>query len=159
MIQARYIAVVVLLLFAWRGSELKIPWPPEQHTIDSPIPPAELRAWADGLKPIVKGMLPKDRIYLENLYDSMAFVIIRDGQRDDPILSDTAKFSNFHTGTLRLAIDKASVGKYAGLGEAIDAVFFAAAGAEIKPIDKDTRTKLVAACGVLSWAFGISRDE
>lgn len=155
----RYIAVAVLLLFAWKGAELKVPWPPTGTVINGEGPPKELLVWAKDLRPVVATMLPKDRAYLENLYDSMAFVLLRDGTYDQPVLTDTAKFVNFHSGTLRLAIDRANVGKYPGLGEAIDGVFFSAVGAEVKPVDADLRTKLVAACGVLSWTFGIHRDE
>jgi hypothetical protein len=155
----RYIVAAVLLIFAWKGAELEVPWPPQNHVIDGEGPPKELLVWADELRPIVKTMLPKDRIYLENLYDSMAFVVMRDETNAFPVLTDTGKFVNFHAGTLGLAIDRANVGKYPGLGEAIDAVFFKAAGPELKPLDKDVRTKLVAACGVLSWTFGIHRDE
>lgn len=155
----RYIVAAALLLFAWKGSTLEIPWPPASTTIDTPAPPKELRPWGDPVVPIAKKMLPKDRLYLENLYDAMVYVLLRDGQRPDPIISDTAKFARFHTSTLRLAIDKASVGKYPGLAEAIDEVFFAAAGPEVKPIDDAVRSKLIAACGVLSWTLGVHRDE
>lgn len=156
---ARYIAVIVLLLFAWKGAELKIPWPPQGQAIDGEAPPKELLVWAKDLLPVVATMLPADRLYLEHLYDSMAFVLLRDGTYEQPVLSDTAKFVNFHAGTLRLAIDRASIGKHPGLAEAIDSVFFAAAGVEVKPIDKDLRAKLISACAVLSWTFGIHRDE
>ena len=155
----RYIVAAALLLFAWKGSTLEIPWPPEKTTIDTPAPPRELLAWAEQLRPIAATMLPKDRIYLENLYDAMVYVLMRDGKRPDPIISDTAKFVTFHTSTLRLAIDKESVGKYPGLADAIDEVFFLAAGPDVKPIDTDTRAKLIAACGVLSWTLGVHRDE
>lgn len=156
----RYIVAVLILFFAWKGSELTIPWPPAPlKQIDTPKPDAESLAWAATLKPILPRMLPKDRQYLANLYDSMAFVLLRDGDRESPIVGTTEQFANFHAGTLRLAIDKASVGKYDGLSSAIDQTFVNAAGPDIKAIDKDTRARIVAACGVLSWSFGINRDE
>lgn len=160
MIPARYIVAVVLLVFAWKGAEVKLQWPPApQKEVVNPAPGPELLAWAEPLRPILPKMLPADRQYLSALYDAMVYVLMRDGERDNPIVTDTEKFSAFHAGTLRLAIDKASVGKYPGLAEAIDQTFLAAAGAEVRPMDKDTRARLTAACGVLSWTFGMGRNE
>lgn len=156
----RYIVAVVLLVFAWKGSTLDIPWPPAPFTkINGPEPDARLMKWAEPLKSIVPKMLPTDRQYLANFYDAMAFVLLKDGDRDPPIVSTTDQFVVFHANSLRLAIERAKVGKYPGLGEAIDEVFLNAAGAQAKAIDSDTRSILVAACGVLSWSFAIHRDE
>jgi hypothetical protein len=159
---ARFSVAVVILLFAWKGSTLDIPWPPKSATpVNTPVPAPEerLRAWAEPLRPILPAIMPHDRAYLSSLYDAMSFVLLRDGQRDEPIVSTTDKLASFHANSLRLAIDKDKVGKYDGLDGAIDAVFMAAAGPEVKPLDKDTRTKVVAACQVLSWAFAIKKDE
>lgn len=159
-IPARFIVAAILLVFAWKGSELTTLWPPApMKSIDTPKPAPELLKIAEPLRPILPRMLPKDRTYLANLYDAMAYVMLRDGDREKPIVSTTDGFANFHAGTLRLAIDKSSVGKYPGLAEAIDQVFLTAVGPDVKAIDKDTRTRLIAACGVLSWSFGIGRNE
>lgn len=156
----RLAVAAVILVFAWKGSVLDVVWPPPPATvIDGPAPDARLLKWAEPLKPIVPTMLPADRLYLASLYDAMSFVMLRDGQRDPPIVSTTEKFANFHAGSLRLAIDKANVGKYPGLDAAIDEVFVQAGGPEVKAIDQDTRDALIAACQVLSWTFGIHRDE
>jgi hypothetical protein len=159
-IDARYVAVAVLLMFAWKGSSIDLSWPPATVVnIDTPVPEAPLKAWAEPLRKIVPRMTPKDRLYLASLYDAMAFVLLRDGQRDEPIIGTTGQFAAFHAGTLRLAIDRENVGKYPGLAEAIDEVFVAAAGPEDVRLAGDRRTRVTAACGVLSWAFGMNRDE
>lgn len=159
-IDARWIVAAVLLFFAWKGSDLSIPWPPAPATtIQTPQPPAELLVWAEPLRPILPKMLPSDRKYLANFYDAMAFVILRDKDRNPAIIGSTEQFANFHGGSLRLAIDKANVGKYPGLAEAIDQTFLAALGPEMKPIDDALRARLVTACGVLSWTFGIRGNE
>ena len=156
----RYIVAVVLLVFAWKGSTLDIPWPPEPfQTINGPEPDAKLMKWAEPLKSIVPKMLPADRQYLANFYDAMAFVLLKDGDRDPPIVSTTDQFVVFHANSLRLALERAKVGKYPGLGEAIDEVFLNAAGAQAKAFVADTRSILVAACGVVSWAVAIARVE
>lgn len=159
-LDARWIVAAVLLFFAWKGSDLSIPWPPAPATdVQAPQPPADLLVWAEPLRPILPKMLPSDRKYLANFYDAMAFVILRDADRDPAIIGSTEQFANFHGGSLRLAIDKANVGKYPGLAEAIDQTFLAALGPEMKPIDKQSRSRLVTACAVLSWTFGIRGNE
>lgn len=155
-IPARYIVAGVILLFAWKGGELDIPWPPSPiKTIETAKPDAALLAWADDLRPILPKMLPGDREYLAAFYDAMSFILLQDGNRTTPIVSDTEKFAVFHAGSLQLAIEKKNIGKYPGLDAAIDIVFFDAAGADVSAIDADKRAKLIAACSVLSYVFRI----
>ena len=155
----RLAVAVVILVFAWRGGVIDIPWPPATVEKPAPTPDPTLLAWAEPLRPVLPKMLAGDRHYMANFYDAMSFVLLRDGQRDTPIVSTTDKLASFHANTLRLAIDKDKVGKYDGLDRAIDSVFMAAAGPEVKTLDQDTRTKVIAACQVLSWAFAIKNDE
>ena len=54
----------------------------------------------------VNNILPKDRIYLSRFYDAMGWIIMRDSERDTPIISNTEKLSEFHAGSLQLAIDR-----------------------------------------------------
>ena len=111
--------------------------------------------WAEPLREILPKMTPKDRKYVSNFYSAVAFILLRDSDRDTPIISDTTKFEAFQAGSLRLAIARGDVGKYEGLGEAIDLVYIAANGADPKPVDDAVRSKLVAASGVLSWVMKI----
>lgn len=149
----------VLVFFAWKGADLSIPWPPNKaEDIVAPKPAPDLLALASPLKPILPKMMPSDRKYLANFYEAMAFVLLQDGERDQPIIGTTEQFVALHAGSLRLAIEKAKVGKYAGLGEAIDQTFLSAMGADQKKVDKDARGRLIAACGVLSWVFNIGHE-
>lgn len=104
-------------------------------------------------------MLPRDREYLAAFYDAIAFVLIKDGERKSPIISDTAQFQNFHAGSLRLSTDNSSVGEYDGLTSAIDETFVNACGAEILPVTCSVRSRLVAASGALAFALGIHGEE
>lgn len=151
----------VLLVFAWRGGELGMKWPPmPQPAAVAKVekPTQDQLAWAADLKAILPKMLPADRAYLSAFYDATKFVITQDGERSTPIIGDTDKFTVFHAGSLQLAIQKKNVGKYPGLDKAIDAVFLNAAGADVKAIDRDTREKLLAACNVLAYAFRVNSD-
>jgi hypothetical protein len=146
----------VLLVFAWRGSELNVQWPPVPVSdIKVPKPEPELMQLAADVGKILPKMTPADRRYLAHFYDAMAFVLLRDGEREKPIIADTERFAAFHGGSLRLAIDKSDVGKYDGLGEAIDMAFIKANGADVLKVDEKVRRNLVVACGVLSWTFSI----
>jgi hypothetical protein len=152
----RLIVAGVLLAFAWKGNEVTIPWPqPDVAPVNAPQTSPELRAMAAPVREFLSKMTPKDRLYLSNFYDAVRYVLLRDGERDEPIIADTKKFEAFHAGSLRLAVNKSDVGKYGELGDAIDKVFLDAVGADERPVDDDLRKKLVAACGALSWAFDI----
>lgn len=155
----RYVVAAVLLVFAWRGSNLTLPWPPSDGTaVVVPKPDQTILAWAEPLRPVLPKMLAKDREYLANFYDAMSFVLIRDGGRDEPIIGTTTQFVTFHTGSLQLAIDRANVGKYPGLGEAIDLTFVNAIGADVRALSPEDRTKLTAACSVLAYALKVGGD-
>ena len=159
-IEARWIVAVVILFFSWQGASLEFPWPPAAPAkVTTGRPDDETMALASPVRPILPKMIVSDRLYLANLYDAMAFVLTNDGERSSPIIADTSKFSEFHAGTLGLGIKRANVGKYPGLGEAIDQVFMAAVGAEVQSITPEVRRKLVAACGALSWTLNVGRDE
>lgn len=146
----------ILLAFAWKGHELSIEWPqPPAAAINTPEPSPAVMALAEPVREYLPKMLPKDRIYLAHFYDAMAFILLRDADRGEPIISDTDKFVAFHGSSLRLSVDKSDVGKYGDLGAAIDKVFVTAAGADHQKVDAAVREKLVAACGALSWTFNI----
>lgn len=151
-IDARWLVAIVIVWFSWKGADLSMHWTPG----DRPEKPAaEALALGEPLRPILPKMIVKDRQYLSSLYEAMAFILTTDGQREKPIIADTAKFVQFHAATLNLAIKKENVGKYDGLGEAIDAVFLKAVGADQKALDAAARKKLIDACGVLAWAFAV----
>jgi hypothetical protein len=154
---ARWIAVVVLLFFSWKGVDLDLPW--QSHEVASPRPSEEAIGWVAGVKPIAAKMMPSDRVYLSSLYEAMAFILLRDFERDQPVIKTTDDFIAFHSGTLRLAIDKENVGKYPGLAEAIDEAFLRALGADQKAIEGEVRPRLVAACGALAWTLRVGKDE
>ena len=156
----RIVVAVVLLVFAWKGSSLKIEWPPAGGgtAVTIPRPDGVILEWAEPLKPILPTMLVKDREYLANFYDALSFVLIRDAGRGTPIVKTTGDFVVFHAGSLQLAIDKGAVGKYPGLGEAIDQTFVNALGADQRALSADDRTKLTAACTVLAYALKVGND-
>lgn len=155
--KTRLLVAAVILFFAWRGSVSSIHWPPLEAVagVRCPQPSAENRRWAAPLTTSLSKITPPDRNYLANFYDAMAFVVERDGKQAKPVITDTGKFEAFHGGSLRLAVDREDVGKYPGLGEAIDATIANALGSDAKSLDEATRQRVVDACAVLAWTFTI----
>lgn len=153
---ARWIVAGMLLFFAWRGATLRIEWPLPGVTAKAlPRPSSVEMKWSESARKIAPKMTPADRIYCANFYEALRFVLDRDGKRDKPIIADTTKFEAFHAGSLAAAIDREDVGKYTGLGAAIDEAFIAAAGANVQNVTPEVREKLMAACGSLAWTFSI----
>lgn len=159
-VQWRYVVAALLLVFAWKGSSLTIPWPPAPATtVVIPKPDNVLLEWVEPLKPILPKMLVKDREYLASFYDAMSFVLIRDAAREKPVVKTTGDFVAFHAGSLQLAIDRANVGKYPGLGEAIDLSIVNALGGDVRALSDEDRVKLTAVCSTLAYAFKVGTNE
>lgn len=143
----------VLLFFAWKGNTIDIPWPPSDGGREVVKPEPETLRWVEDV-PVDK-MLPKDRLYLADLYDAMAWVVMRDKLRDQPVMQTNEDFVRFHAGSLQLSIDRGDVGKYPGLGKAVDQVFKDCLGTEVVQLDDDEFDILIAACNALAWRFSI----
>lgn len=157
---ARIILVAALLFFAWKGSVLDFEWPiPSASSRSIPKPPLEIMKFADPVRGVLPRMTHTDRLFLSNFYDAMGFILARDSQRSAPLITDTEKFAAFHGGSLQLAVDRKDVGKYDGLGAAIDQVFVNAIGPEVKQLTPELRDRLVGACALLAWTFGIPSNE
>jgi hypothetical protein len=158
-IEARYIVAAILLVFAWKGNTLDLSWPPVGEFVAVVEPSADQMKWATDLRVIAPRILPGERVYLSGLYEAMRSIVERDGKRDAPIINTTEAFARFQSGTLELAIDLDKVGKYPGLDVAIDKVFFEAIGTdEPRSLTAVERQKIMDACAVLSYTFGIGRD-
>lgn len=153
----RHAVAVILLVFAWKGSTISLEWPQPLASVTTPRPDASLIIWAQPLRGVLPKMLPADREYLARFYDAMAFVLLRDGDREEPILKTTDDFVVFHGGSLGMAIDREKVGKYDGLDAAIDETFVNACGADAAAITPELRKRLVSACGVLAWTLRVNR--
>lgn len=158
--QWRYVVAALLLVFAWRGSALSIPWPPAPAVnVVIPKPEGVLLEWAAPLRPILPRMLVKDREYLASFYDAMSFVLLRDASRERPVIKTTGDFVVFHGGSLQLAVDRANVGKYPGLGEAIDLSIVNALGGDARTLNDTDRVKLTAVCSTLAYVFKVGTNE
>ena len=152
--RARVVIGMILLVFAWRGASISVLWPAAGTAATQPKPPSAVEAkWTSDVQRLLPRITAGDRAYLSRFYSALEFVIQRDGKSKSPVLTNTDKFATFHGGSLRLAVDRQDVGKYPGLGEAIDQAFVAANGPDVVDIDSAARENLAAACNALAWAF------
>lgn len=148
----RLIVGATLIYFAWNGESLDLPWPP----VEGPkvVKPDEVsKEWVSGVR--VNNILPKDRIYLSRFYDAMGWIVMRDSERDEPIITTTEKLAEFHAGSLNLAIDRDDVGKYDGLGKSVDDAFKKVLGDDVSPLEGDSTEAVILLCNALSWRFAI----
>lgn len=159
-VQWRYVVAAILLVFAWKGSNIALEWPPAPTpSVVIPRPENVLLEWVEPLRPILPKILVKDREYFASFYDALSFVLIRDASREKPIVCTTGDFVAFHAGSLQLAIDKANVGRYPGLGEAIDLSIINALGADARALSDEDRVKLTAVCSTLAYVFKVGGNE
>lgn len=157
----RAVAVALLLAFAWRGEIRLLEWPPARKpvvaVVDQPDP--ESLGWVAGIA--VDGMTPKDRLYCADFYTALGLILTTDSGAKKPVIIDTTpKFTEFHAGSLQLAIDRGEVGRYPGLGASIDRAFFAAAGDDDeKAMPADVKARFIRCCKALAWRFMIHADS
>lgn len=158
-IEMRHIVAAVLLVFAWKGHSIEVPWPEVGKVVSAVEPSPDQKAWAADVRAITPKMLPADREYLANLYDAMREIIGRDTNRETPIIGSTEAFARYHAGTLEAAIELEKVGRYPGLDVAIDKVFFSALKTDdpraLTPAD---RQAILDACSVLVYTFKVGTD-
>ena len=171
----RNVVVAVILLFAWRGHIDKLVHPTDVPKVVDVVVDPTAKAWVDGVK--VDGILPADRDYYARYFDALGWILVKDGERDSSMLDTNEKLRRFNAGSLDAAIEKASVGKYPGLGESLDRAFaLACAGADPavlsdpdalakaitdgqtpRPMTKAMRERFLAVCQALVWKLTINK--
>ena len=122
---AKGIVVAVVLWFVWKDRLDSLIHPNDIPSVIVEAPDADGKAWAAGVE--VAKILPNDRDSYGRFFDGLDWVIGNDGDHDAPILDTNEKLRRFIVGSLGAAIEKKSVGKYPGLGEALDRAFALAA--------------------------------
>lgn len=182
---ARGLIVMLVLFVVWRAEidaaikALQAVTPPAPQPAAPSLPGAastNARAWVSAVP--ANAMLPADRIFVGNFYESLGYVLGNEAEKEAQVLDTTVKFRRGHSLALDLAIEKAKVGKYPGLGEAIDRAFalavvdFPAAdigdeaavakaiadGLTPRPVTKALRARLIDCCAALRWKLGINGE-
>jgi hypothetical protein len=84
----------------------------------------------------------------------MAVVLERAAEKSVRVTETTDLFEGWHAAATDLAVDMDEVGKYPGLGEAIDAVFLKAVGDESRKMTDLDKKKLARAARAIAWTIG-----
>ena len=156
-VPVRFIVSAILLLFAWRGGVLDLKWPTsEKLRVNTPVLSDEAKEWVQPVAALLPKILPADRKYINHFYDAFGSIIESDGQNESPLIYDTERLRRLHAGSLQFAIEKNKVGKYPGLAEAIDSVFFSALGAEVRPITSEDRATAIEAANAIAYAMQVN---
>lgn len=89
---------------------------------------------------ILAGVSSADAKQLRDFYAAMADIVVRDGKAKAPACKTTLDLRNRHQQALAMAFaNTAMVGKYAGLGDRLDAYLLDAIGKTDVPLTDDVR--------------------
>ena len=125
--------MAVVLWFAWGDRVSQFPHPQVIPATPVVAPDADSKFWVKDIP--VAGILPADRDYYGRFFDGQSWVLDNDSQHDQPILDTNEKLRRFTMGSLDLCIAKKEVGKYPGLGEALDkGAAMAASGVDVSTL-------------------------
>lgn len=152
----RIAAAVLILVAAWG----KIPMPSLPSapavpavTIDTPSSAMQstVRPIADVLKTAPMG----DRMLWANLWSKAATVVAGDELGTEVVITDTRALRMFTTLALDIGwrrIGEHKPGSYAGLRQAVEKAMSDTLGLEARPIDAETRAKVVELYRGIAWA-------
>ena len=157
----RVAAALLIVAAAW--GKFPLPSLPESPTvpavtIDTPTSPmqATVRPIADALKPAPIG----DRLLWANLWSKAATVVAGDELGTEVVITDTRALRMFTTLALDIGwrrIGDHKPGTYAGLRQAVEKAMSDTLGMEAKPIDAETRAKVVELYRGIAWA-GMAKE-
>ena len=89
---------------------------------------------------VLDGLSAADARSLRDFYSAMADIVVRDGKAASPVCLTTFDLRNRHKQALQMAFGQTSmVGKYAGLGDKLDAYLLQAVGALDVPLTAENR--------------------
>ncbi len=97
---------------------------------------------------ILAGVSSADAKLLRDFYAAMADIVVRDGKAPDPVCKTTFDLRARHKSALQMAFASTGmVGKYAGLGDRLDAYLLDAVGktdSQLTPSSRDAAAKAFA---------------
>lgn len=97
---------------------------------------------------ILAGVSSADAKLLRDFYAAMADIVVRDGKSPDPVCKTTFDLRARHKSALQMAFATTGmVGKYAGLGDRLDAYLIDAVGktdSQLTPSSRDAAAKAFA---------------
>jgi len=154
-VAGRIAAAALLIAAAWGRVPLpKIPEPAVPAvTVDTPT--ATMQATVQPIAEALKAAPIGDRMLWANLWTKAATVVAGDELGTEVVITDTRALRMFTTLALDIGwrrIGDHKPGSYAGLRQAVEKAMSDTLGLEARPIDAETRAKVVELYRGIAWA-------
>lgn len=152
----RIAAAVLILVAAWG----KIPMPslpsaPAVPAVTIDTPSSAMQSTVRPIADVLKAAPMGDRMLWANLWSKAATVVAGDELGTEVVITDTRALRMFTTLALDIGwrrIGEHKPGSYAGLRQAVEKAMSDTLGLEARPIDAETRAKVVELYRGIAWA-------
>jgi hypothetical protein len=152
----RIAAAVLILVAAWG----KIPMPslpsaPAIPAVTIDTPSSAMQSTVRPIADVLKAAPIGDRLLWANLWSKAATVVAGDELGTEVVITDTRALRMFTTLALDIGwrrIGEHKPGSYAGLRQAVEKAMSDTLGLEARPIDAETRAKVVELYRGIAWA-------
>ncbi len=152
----RIAAAALILVAAWGKIPLpSLPSAPAIPAVTIDAPSSAMQSTVRPISDVLKSAPVGDRMLWANLWSKAATVVAGDELGTEVVITDTRALRMFTTLALDIGwrrIGDHKPGTYAGLRQAVEKAMSDTLGMEAKPIDAETRAKVVELYRGIAWA-------
>ncbi len=152
----RIAAAALILVAAWGKIPLpSLPSAPAIPAVTIDTPSSAMQSTVRPIADVLKAAPVGDRMLWANLWSKAATVVAGDELGTEVVITDTRALRMFTTLALDIGwrrIGDHKPGTYAGLRQAVEKAMSDTLGMEAKPIDAETRAKVVELYRGIAWA-------
>lgn len=152
----RIAAAVLILVAAWGKIPLpSLPSAPAIPAVTIDTPSSAMQSTVRPIADVLKAAPMGDRMLWANLWSKAATVVAGDELGTEVVITDTRALRMFTTLALDIGwrrIGDHKPGSYAGLRQAVEKAMSDTLGLEARPIDAETRAKVVELYRGIAWA-------
>lgn len=152
----RIAAAVLILVAAWGKIPLpSLPSAPAIPAVTIDTPSSAMQSTVRPIADVLKAAPMGDRLLWANLWNKAATVVAGDELGTEVVITDTRALRMFTTLALDIGwrrIGDHKPGSYAGLRQAVEKAMSDTLGLEARPIDAETRAKVVELYRGIAWA-------
>lgn len=152
----RIAAAVLILVAAWGKIPLpSLPSAPAVPAVTIDTPSSAMQSTVRPIADVLKAAPMGDRLLWANLWSKAANVVAGDELGTEVVITDTRALRMFTTLALDIGwrrIGDHKPGSYAGLRQAVEKAMSDTLGLEARPIDAETRVKVVELYRGIAWA-------
>ena len=152
----RIAAAVLILVAAWGKIPLpSLPSSPAVPAVTIDTPSSAMQSTVRPIADVLKAAPMGDRLLWANLWSKAATVVAGDELGTEVVITDTRALRMFTTLALDIGwrrIGDHKPGSYAGLRQAVEKAMSDTLGLEARPIDAETRAKVVELYRGIAWA-------